>query len=423
MEMEQNKKPEKKSSAFIPRIALFLIGALVVLYTIYHVSSIFAEDVTTISAGISTEIKSVTGNGYVFRDEALLYSDNSGVVDYLVSDGAKVGKGQAIANVYEGGSAEERELIILIDRYIALLEGSDAAVGTDMTKLREAASDTYYSIVKQLSGGELGGLSKNTDKMLKTLNMIQSLIDGDSSSVSSSLESLRRSRSEILSGAGNGSYNTAVESGYFYKYADGYEGSFNTAVAKEGDGEALYALVSGEHTPAEVSSLCYGKMAESSEWYFVIPLSADEAGYFDIGSSYSVKVISGRERVVPMTLERALGYESEAVEKIVLLVFSCDHLPDGEALERNLSISVDVGSVSGIYVPRSAVAYMDGQRGVYILKGSVVQFRAIEVAYIVKDYYLVDADFDDDESEYAYLTQNELIITNGQNMFDGRIMD
>ena len=108
-------------------------------------------------------------------------------------------------------------------------------------------------------------------------------------------------------------------------------------------------------------------------------------------------MISGRERVVPMTLERALGYESEAVEKIVLLVFSCDHLPDGEALERNLSISVDVGSVSGIYVPRSAVAYMDGQRGVYILKGSVVQFRAIEVAYIGKDYYLVEADFDDDE--------------------------
>ena len=57
------------------------------------------------------------------------------------------------------------------------------------------------------------------------------------------------------------------------------------------------------------------------------------------------------------------------------------------------------------------------------LKGSVVQFRAIEVAYIGRDYYLVEADFDDDESEFAYLTQNELIITNGQNMFDGRIMD
>ena len=421
--MEENKKAEKKSSAIAPRIALFLIGALVVMYTIYHVSSIFAKDVTTIIAGISTEVTSVTGNGYVFRDEVLLYSENSGVVDYFVSDGAKVGKGQAVAKVYEGGSAQDRELIMLIDRYIALLEGSKASVGTDMTELRGSASDTYYSIVKQLAGGDLGGISKNTDKLLRTLNMIQSLIDGDSSSVSSSLASLRAARQEILSGAGNGSYNTAVDSGYFYKYADGYESSFNTAIAKEGDGEALWALVSGDHTPEAVSPLCYGKMAESSSWYFVLPLSADEAGCFDIGSRYSVKVISGRERVVPMTLERALGYEAQGAEKTILLVFSCDRLPEGEALERNLSISVDVGSVSGIYVPRSAVAYMDGQRGVYILKGSVVQFRAIEVAYIGKDYYLVDADFDDSKSEFAYLTQNELIITDSQNMFDGRIMD
>ena len=421
--MEENNKNEKKSHSVIPRIALVLIGVLVVIYTIYHVSSIFGEDASTIAAGISTEITSVTGNGYVFRDEVLLYSDNSGIVDYLVSDGEKVKKGQAVANVYENGSADEREFVMLIDRYIALLEESEASVGTDMTELRESVRDTYYSIVKQLSDKSFSGISRDSDKLLRELNMIQSLIEGEDSSVKSSLEGLKKTRRELLAVAGDANHRTVSESGYFYKYADGYEGVFSTSVAIDGDGETLYSLVSGDYTPAEISALCYGKMADSSEWYFVLPLSADESGYFEIGSTYNVNVVSGRERTVPMTLERALGIDVTDAEKTVLLVFSCDYLPEGEALERSISISIDVGSVSGIYVPRSAVAYMDGQRGVYILKGSVVRFRAIEVVYIGKDYYLVSEDFDDSESEFAYLTQNELIITNGQNMFDGRIMD
>ena len=422
MSVEEN-KTEKKSKSFIPRIALVLIGALVVIYTIYHVLSIFGEDTTTIAAGISTEITSVTGNGYVFRDETLLYSDNSGLVDYLVSNGAKVKKGQAVANIYENGSVDEREFVMLIDKYITLLEESEASVGTDMTKLRESARDTYYSIVKQLADGRVGGVSRDSEKLLRELNMIQSLIEGEESPVKASLDSLKATRRELLSAAGDANYKTAEESGYFYKLADGYEGVFSTSAAKELGGEELYSLISEGYTPNDVSVLCYGKMAESSEWYFVLPLSADESGYFEIGSSYSINIISGRERTVPMTLERALGIDTAEAEKTVLLVFSCDYLPEGESLERNISISIDVGSVSGIYVPRSAVVYMDGQRGVYILKGSVVRFRAIDVVYMGKDYYLVSANFDDSESEFAYLTQNELIITNGQNMFDGRIMD
>ena len=80
-------------------------------------------------------------------------------------------------------------------------------------------------------------------------------------------------------------------------------------------------------------------------------------------------------------------------------------------------------SVSGIYVPKGAIEYLDGQRGVYILKGSVVHFRAVEVIYIGNDYYLVSEKVENEASNYAYLSSNELIIVNGQNMFEGRILD
>lgn len=410
---------KEKKSSFIPRIAMGLICVLVVIYTIYHISSFFGEDVITIAAGVSKEVTAVSGSGYVFRDETLLYSSNSGVVNYLAGDGEKVKKGQDVADVY-ADSFSSRNLMGLIDQRIALLEASVASQGTDMTELRNSVNDTYYTITKRLSSGDVRGLSKHSDSMLTELNKMQSLLAGENANVSQSLASLYSMREGLFAESGKAVRESVDKSGYFYASADGYESAFSTDAALNLDGDALWSLVA-EGSASEVENNCYGKLAETATWYFVLPLSADEQVYFTIGNTYLVNTLSGSSSVLPMTLERTLGISGD--EKTVLLVFSCDRLPGAGALDRKLSVTVEVDSVSGIYVPKSAVEYLDGQRGVYILKGSVVRFRLIKVKYSGSDYYLVEEKVEDDESEYAYLTSNELIITNGQNMFDGRILD
>ena len=77
--------------------------------------------------------------------------------------------------------------------------------------------------------------------------------------------------------------------------------------------------------------------------------------------------------------------------------------------------------VSGIYVPRDVVERVDGFRGVYVLRGSVVYFRRIEIVYEGSDYYLVKDGITDEDT--PYLQVNDLIILNGKNMFDGRVLD
>ena len=113
----------------------------------------------------------------------------------------------------------------------------------------------------------------------------------------------------------------------------------------------------------------------------------------------------------------------DSKESCLLLVFSCDRLPESGALDRSLSVSVTVDSRSGIYVPAGAIELLDGYRGVYVLKGSVVCFRTVEIIYIGNDYFLVAEEPEDENIPYEYLTVNELIIVNGKNLFDGRILD
>ena len=103
------------------------------------------------------------------------------------------------------------------------------------------------------------------------------------------------------------------------------------------------------------------------------------------------------------------------------MIFECNQLPENFSLERCQNADVELSSVDGIYVPHSSIARVDGIRGVYVLRGSVVYFRKIDIIYNGSDYCLV-AENGEGEGDYKYLENNELIITNGKNLFDGRVM-
>ena len=105
-----------------------------------------------------------------------------------------------------------------------------------------------------------------------------------------------------------------------------------------------------------------------------------------------------------------------------LIVFSCDRLPEDFELLRRQSVQITVDSTSGIYVPKDCVKKHDGMRGVYILRGSVVHFRQIDILFEGSDYYLVKSGLEGDE-EIEYLQVNDLIILNGKQLFDGMVVN
>ena len=120
-----------------------------------------------------------------------------------------------------------------------------------------------------------------------------------------------------------------------------------------------------------------------------------------------------------MTLDKMVA---DSEDGTYILIFSTDRLPEGFVFNRCQNVKICVNSISGIYVPKSAVHRSDGRLCVYVLKGSVVREREIEVLYEERDYYLVDQNGGDDEGA-VYLGINELLILNGKNLFDGRILD
>ena len=404
------------------RIAVIIIAISIVSYTVYHVSSLFGEEISTIITGISTETKTLSLESYIFRNEDILYSENGGIADYLVSDGTKVSKGDALAEVYANGIYKDKQTVRLRDSQIDILDQSvnSSLALADIEQVKEDTADSYYSVVRMLSTKDTGDLSKQIDSLLLGLNR-ESVLTNESSAVPTTLKNLVNTRDSLF-GQGGGSVKEHTEdSGYFYSYVDGYEDYFTL--------DMLDAIESMSQVSALVSkgmnsdtSKAYGKLSESCEWKILVSVSSIDQAHFpdpeqsESESYYNVKFTENGNVNIPMLLEKKIEDKSS---KGYLLVLSTDRLPDGFVFHRSQSIAIELSSVSGIYVPKTAVKREGNSLGVYILKGYVVHYRKIEPIYETENYYLADPDI----SGERYLGTNDLLITGGSNLFDGRILD
>ena len=410
---------KKKKKAFLPRIAMVIIFVVAVIYAAYHIISLFSgEDIKTIASGVTTHSVTVGGTGYVFRDEVLLSADNKGAVNYLVKDGGKVSAEQTLADIYEGSGVLVRDMVIALDRQIAILEQSTGgAEPLDLGALRAQANDTYYKLVELLATSQTGELHAQIESMMITLNRISVMTDGQDT-VLDTLATLKRTRENLF----KGDYETAYApgSGYFYYTADGYESSFDMDAVENLSEESFYSLIeSVEQNTGRVADTVFGKLARTSDWKLVVPIDEKDAAGFEDGSVFNLNFPENNDTKISMTLEKTVkAPESDSV----LCVFYCDRLPSNFSLERCQSVELELFSASGIYVPRTALARVDGIRGVFVLRGSVVYFRRVEIVYEGSDYCLVSENAKAEGGYYA-LGTNELIITNGKNLFDGRILE
>jgi putative membrane fusion protein len=413
----------KKSKAFLPKVAMFIFLAIVFVYTAYHLVNLFlSEDIETIISGVTTESDSVSGTGYVFREEILFTSGTAGAVDYFVADGEKIGVGQQIANVYgvslSSNGILAKRMLFLTDKQISLLEKSviSGAEVTDLASLRKDAGDTYYKILNLISERDTSELAVQTENMMVTMNKMNVLTDG-TSSVTKSLDALRAQRESYL--VGEHMPQTSHKSGYFYYTPDGFESRFKPSALEDMTANEFYSLVHYyENTEPKIDSAVYGKLAETTVWYFAMPLSQKRAAALVDGNDYRLTFKENNNTTLTMTLEKRI--EANSREESIL-IFKCNRLPDNFILDRCQNAEIEISSMDGIYVPLSAMKRVNGVRGVYVLRGSVVHFRKVDIIYNGADYCLV-AESGEAEGNYEYLGTNELIITNGKNLFDGRIL-
>ena len=109
-------------------------------------------------------------------------------------------------------------------------------------------------------------------------------------------------------------------------------------------------------------------------------------------------MFSTSNNVYDVTVESVRAAEEEGKSIIVL---SCDRLDENLVRSRVQSVELIFEEYQGIKVPRKAIRFKGDQKGVYVILGSEITFKKIDVIYEGSDF-VVSKNTSDEEYLLLY---------------------
>ena len=335
--------------------------------------------------------------------------------------------GNAYAELYAAGGLDGtavQGLQAQIDELGKTIErvgsaGSSNTEISDLGSVSEELSQAYYEYISLVLDGEIEAADIRGEQLLDAI-VDYRIITGRDGAAENILSSLKAEKSTLLSslGAVTKSY-VEDKSFYFFYEADGYEEIFSSTAVADMSASQLNELINA--SPFEYDGVVVGKKAHTAKWYMAMPINEAESYSFLEGGTYALTLTSS-SRDISMLLERVYVGDDGAY-----LLFSSYDMSKISDLGRAQDIKIKLDSFTGYRIPREALVSVDGESGVYILVGSTVEFRRVTAIAERGMYYIANTRKSDAEegsvSQIPYLNVNDLIITSGNDLYDGKRLD
>ena len=344
---------------YFPRFAAALALFGLAVYLLAHALESSAGSLLTTPVRYVSDTEITTSRAYLFREEEVLTAPADTLIDELVPAGEKVGKNVELLRLYPlPASAESaEEFLVLQNRYTALLGSS-----------------------------------------------------GDSAAV---LDALRKEKEALLTTAPQ-TRSSSTASAKFYGRADvdGYESVFTPEEVNRLTPERFHELTRTEPRPAPDGSVFAGKLIYGYVWYLATEVDRSAAEHLTAGDSCLLGFPENGGKTVSMKLSS----RTESGNR-VLLVFEAETEPSGFLFYRSQTVEITVGTTRGFYIPSTALQNVNGAEGVYIFEASTARFRRVEILYRGDGYCIAKTPEDSEVTEIAF---NDLLITSGKNLYDGK---
>lgn len=388
------------------------VSVLLLIFLVYQTYSVLYKPITTATATSYKTYDGVDITGYFVREETVIDYEIKGTERYVVSEGEKVAKGGTLAEIYSSSSvAAATTRIDELTEQIATLESinsvSDPA-SVDLDTLNNRINDSYIQLISATDMGAYSALPSHFNELLTLMNKKQ-ILTGESTGFDSLIASLK---AELMGLKANMVTATdkikANKSGFFVSQTDGLE-EILTPDKIENIDETIF----DEIASAEAKS-GFGKIVSNHNWYIVAEMKNDEYLNFSENTKLTLKTSIEGCNEISVTVKKIKLTENKNKAIIVLL---CNTMNGQMAITRSAPMTIVTKEYSGIRVSNKAVRFVDGKTGVYIVQGSIVKFRPIEVVY-TNDTYTLCKMSDSMGSDMIRLYDE--VIEKGKNLYDGK---
>lgn len=312
----------------------------------------------------------IDSKALVIRNEKVLKNDSE-FLKVVCGDKSKIANGQTIAEIYDSESSINGDSQ---DNDFFVIENIN-------NKINKSIKDLIH---KNLLNNNLDFLIKSKDLFLRgKLNF------------ESNNENNIKPCSELKSD----------QNGYFSFFADGFEENLNLNIKDEDIRSINFSNYEfGENNDKSV----LGKIINSNKCFILCLLDKN----IEIKNKRNKIYFQLNDNEIICDLLKTI--ETNNDKKIV--VFCCD-INDFLINARIENVKIKIDSAEGIKISKKYLHEHDGQIGVYILDRKIVKFKPIDITYDNGDFIMCNCG-----ESIGELNQNDLIITSGENLYDGKIL-
>jgi hypothetical protein len=426
------------NSPLFRRIASAVVAILLFIYIGYQIYNSNHEPVQIETAIYTNAGDTIQVNGTAIRKEKLINSNSNGVITYLINDGGKVAKGGKVAQIHANPQdANSQQQLENLNRQIVKLEklnspGNTYAASPD--SINKQINIKLIELNESINSNNYIEVSKIREDLLYLINERQ-IVTNKAENFNSRV-SLLKSQYNTISAKNSApiGYVTAPSSGFFISSTDGYEHVY--------DYSKIPTLLPDEFknmqkASPQISNSAIGKISENFDWYFAFIVPQNQSNKFKLGNRVNIQFPFASSEIIPATIE-AVNQKDNKSEALVVL--KSDYMNSSLADIRNQTAKVQLESYEGIQVSQDAVHFetiektvknKDGKtsnikkevQGVYVMRGSEMQFRQIIPLFSTENYVICDSN----PSKENLMTDSTVklfdeVVIGGTDLYHGKVV-
>ena len=423
MSEEKNIHTEKQNKKFnLARIiALSLVGAFLLFYIVCQVViSSRGRSVTTEIALADSAVKSVSAEMFIVRDEKIITASGNNIVS-AVSDGARVSAYDTVAYSFSdptaaGNIVRMAEVRNLLNYYSGLINKSSVVVN-DTTAYDNRIIGDIYDFAAMVSSGNFTSLSDEKNDLRDAITSKQTAT-GVKLDLSGTISALQSEYSALQSSASSYTEIKSGGSGYYISGTDGYENVLNYKDVDEWTIGDVEAALSAEPV---INPGGVGRIVHGYYWYLACVTDTNRINGLREGNR---RMISIPDSSIADFSAQVYSIRSDHSSGKSLIIFRCILMNEDFASLRRESAKINIETFEGYRVDNKAIRVNeDNETGVYVLAGSVMNFKKVEIVYSTDDYSIVINPFLNDVTQkHDYLNLYDEYIIDGRDLYDGKMI-
>lgn len=327
----------------------------------------------------------MTFQGIYLRNETPISYNGGGVVSYLHVDGSKVSKDSVIAHIY----GAEQDIVTnnklkQLNSELSMLQKVQNPGTTKMAQpdfLSDLIYEKYRNIASYSERGDMVALVAEREELLTLMNIMQIVIGKEVDynariqalqSQIASLETQKREPQQMI---------TVNSPGYFVSYTDGYESRLTLDAAETLTIAEMEEIIQNENG-AEIPGTI-GKIIDGYQWKMIGVIDNSRL-LLTSNTQVTLYLASAPEPVDAVISD----IKSTDDPKKSIVILDCDQLNYSLVQHRVERVDMVTRKINGIKVPRKAIRFKDGEKGVYVSLGRQIIFKKIHVLFEGDDYVI-----------------------------------